>query len=305
MSADTELRHGYRLADLHRLARYATLSIGTRAANFQDRYDIAYGAIAEHLYAVEHPPRDHNLVDAGRRAILNDEEDRRRSQGLTSSGESPRFAAYWQWTARVTPSPEEPIVERVALGQILATVPPAQLAALQARAVFGDHKAAADALATDRRNYRGNLRYARQRILALWHEGEKPSRLWQRDYLGGEKSRTAQRALRNLRERNGTTRSFTPSPDLIPVEEGARCGSLTVLVARRRGAVKILCRCDCGTEREFGIPNLRCGKTQSCGCPQGRAAAAERNRAKQPLVPGGGNYPRTRSAALASDRRAA
>lgn len=304
MNADLELRHGYRLADLHRLARLAALGVGARASDFRERYELAYSAIAEHLYTVEHPPRDHNLITAGRAGILNEERAVWRDRGYLNPGEAgvaPRYAIYWEWACRTTPSPENPIVERLALTQILATVPPAQLAAVQARAVFDNHQAAATALAASLKNYRSNLGYARRRILALWHEGETPSRLWQRDQLGGDRSRTARRAMQNLRERTGTTRPRTA--ELTPVEQGARIGSLTVVEPRRRGAVRILCRCDCGTERAFLVANLRNGNTQSCGCPQGRAAAADRNRATQALVPGGGHYPRTRSAALAHVRR--
>lgn len=301
---DVELRYGYTLAALHRLARLAALGVGARAADFQGRYDTAYSAIAEHLYTAEHPPREHNLITVGRAAILDEEREAARSHGQIRADESaPRFVVYWEWAARTTPSPETRVVERVAISQILATLPPTQYASVQARAAFPDQRAAAAALGVNVKNFCSNLRYARTKSLALWHEGETPSRVWQRDQVGGEKSRTARRVMRTLRERTGATRPLTPSPDLIPVELDARCGSLTVIEARRRGAVKIRCRCDCGTEREFVIANLRRGNSQSCGCPQGRAAAAERNRAKQALVPGGGNYPRTRSAMLANDRR--
>jgi hypothetical protein len=52
------LRHGYTLADLHGLARLAVHTAGTMASNWHDRYDTAWSAIAEHLYAAEHwPPR--------------------------------------------------------------------------------------------------------------------------------------------------------------------------------------------------------------------------------------------------------
>lgn len=50
------------------------------------------------------------------------------------------------------------------------------------------------------------------------------------------------------------------------VEQGNRYGRLTVIEDRKVGERKILCRCDCGTERRFTIGNLVSGASRSCGC---------------------------------------
>jgi hypothetical protein len=50
------------------------------------------------------------------------------------------------------------------------------------------------------------------------------------------------------------------------VARGDRYGKLTVMEDRTVRERKILCRCDCGTERRFTIGNLVSGASKSCGC---------------------------------------
>lgn len=309
-----DLRHGYTLTDLQRYARIAASTAGMTSTSMADRYETALSAIAEHLYSAEHPPRDEQLIAAGRECIWEEARAILRQVGYTSRGDwatdgaatASRYVTYWTWMLRHTPSPEASIVERVALTQILPALTPGQRAAVGALAAFDTYDAAADALSARYKTFASNLADGRRRFLRLWHEGETPSKMWSTDHRnGGDEARSARRAMKRLRARTGSRIVRGPSPDLLPIYVGARCGSLTVLEGRRRGAVKILCRCDCGTERMFLISNLRNGNTQSCGCPQGRAAAAERNRQMRQVVPGGGAYSRTRSAAWAADRRAA
>jgi hypothetical protein len=64
-----ELRFGYTLADLNGLARLAVHTAGAMAGDWHDRYDTAWSAIAEHLYAAPHWPPRHDLVRAGQLAI--------------------------------------------------------------------------------------------------------------------------------------------------------------------------------------------------------------------------------------------
>lgn len=67
-----------------------------------------------------------------------------------------------------------------------------------------------------------------------------------------------------------------------PIPSGAapstRYGRLTVLsVASAGRKAKVLCRCDCGTEKIVRLDCLKSGKTQSCGCLN-----TERRRAEKP-----------------------
>lgn len=57
-------------------------------------------------------------------------------------------------------------------------------------------------------------------------------------------------------------------PAKLPDPVGERFGRLTVLgpAPRRGGKAYVLCRCDCGEEREFDRYNVTSGNSQSCGC---------------------------------------
>lgn len=63
--------------------------------------------------------------------------------------------------------------------------------------------------------------------------------------------------------------------NFIGVEIGERFGRL-VVVSRFCGGkhAKMLCRCDCGTERTVRVNELRRGKSRSCGCLQRETSRA-------------------------------
>lgn len=50
--------------------------------------------------------------------------------------------------------------------------------------------------------------------------------------------------------------------------DALRYGRLEIIgkAASRNGQVYMLCRCDCGTEKEIALSSLKRGLTQSCGC---------------------------------------
>ncbi|MEI7296575.1 hypothetical protein WCQ02_30915 [Paraburkholderia tropica] len=55
----------------------------------------------------------------------------------------------------------------------------------------------------------------------------------------------------------------------VPVGAGSRFGKLVVLTGEWLGSGarrKVRCACDCGSERDVAIADLRGGKTTSCGC---------------------------------------
>lgn len=196
----TDLRHGYTLADLHALARLAVHTAGVMASNWRDRYDTAWSAIAEHLYAAEHWPPRHALVRAGQLAIYAAVDDTRQAYGFYRRktdgaqhgvGSSPAFRTYWWDICGATPvrSPEGRIVERTSLAQILPTLTPAQREAIVALAVHDDYRAAADALGMKYTTFKGYVAAGRRRFLAAWHEGEQPSRPWGCDRRVGSYAR--------------------------------------------------------------------------------------------------------------------
>jgi hypothetical protein len=178
-----ELCHGYTLADLHRLSRMSAAANRTMAADHRDLLDIAWSAIAEALYAAENWPSEHHLLRVGKGAIWELVRDHRQTYGYRDRewdaglGTAPRFCAYW-FGATVTPSPEEPIVEREALPRILAALTDRQRQALSTVAAWnGDRVQAAAALGVTEAALNHQLRMARRTCLALWLEHETPRRV--------------------------------------------------------------------------------------------------------------------------------
>lgn len=178
---DTELAHGYTLAQVQQMAKAAVNMAGAYASDYLDRLDAAYGAIVIHLYEAPHWPTRHQLQQAGATAVSRMVETElrqrgyRRGNGYNGAGSAPRFAAYWGGHL-VHPSPENRIVERVAVGQVLPALFPREMAALTALAATDDYQAGADLLGVTYSTFCDNVRRARLRIFALWHEGETPRR---------------------------------------------------------------------------------------------------------------------------------
>jgi hypothetical protein len=199
VSIDYELRHGYTLRDLDRVARLAT-HVGPMAGNYHDRRDEAWSAIVEHLYSTDQWLPEHDLVWIGRKAIYDSVTADRRERGYYrlhtdgtqhGPGSSPAFATYW-WDmfARPTGSPEPGIVERISVWQILPTLTPGQAEVIFALAAHDDYQSAAAALGMTTVGFRSQVCQARRRFLELWHEGEQPSKPWGQDRRAGQTAGT-------------------------------------------------------------------------------------------------------------------
>lgn len=188
MTTADAIRYGWTLADLDALARAVVTTNRTwwPTGDRNDLYDAAWHGIVEHLYTVTEPPTRRDLMTAGRDTLSRDVGANIRHHGArrdpTSTGA--KYAAYWEWASRVTPSPENTIIDRIALQQILTTLTPGQRAAINALAATGDYAEAAritggtNALIL-------HLTRGRRRFRELWHEGETPSRHWGHDRRAG------------------------------------------------------------------------------------------------------------------------
>jgi hypothetical protein len=183
----TGIRYGWTLHDIDRAVRAGIhRNSAYSACDTDERYATGWHAAVELLYTAEQPPTWDDLSRAAWYAA--DHETRRagehrghaRSRGDTYTGRTdmPRWHAYWATIARHTGSPEEPVVERLALAQIWPRLTPGQQAALLALAAHGDYQQAADALGLSRPAFYRQVRLARGRVLALWWEGETPRRGW-------------------------------------------------------------------------------------------------------------------------------
>jgi len=188
-AGDMELRHGYTLDQVRGLSIWTVLHDRFHAfADFDERLEVAWHAIIEHLYTCDQPPARPEVIKAAWRAIgqhtkrdehfrrgySNDERDRDAS---ASTG----FARYWLDSAQPASGPEERATEYLALGQIWARLRPAHRELLAAMAEHEDYGQAAAALGKSRHAYATEVGRARRAFRELWHEGETPSRTWGAD----------------------------------------------------------------------------------------------------------------------------
>lgn len=185
MIGDIEVRHGYTMADLEKMTRAALVADRSMAADISDRRDAAWAAIAEHLCAAETPPSRQELIRIGWQAIYREIRDGYRHYGYADRrwdaghGSAPRFAAYWY--SPVQQSHEERIVERIAVGQVLARLTPTYRDAVAALATADDYMKAAELLGINYKALISRISTARRTLLRLWHEGETPRKVRQTD----------------------------------------------------------------------------------------------------------------------------
>jgi hypothetical protein len=187
--AGAELCHGYTLADIDRLAlnavRWGHWHYGM---NFHDRREVAWSAIAECLCSSDEAPRRFELIAAAQRAIGEHVRTDCITHGVASErgyAGMPHFQAYWHLPSCHAQGPEERVVDRVALAQIWVMLSLQHRQVLLALAAYEDHGRAARSLGLKQSTYRNRMSEARRAFYVLWHEGERPSRIWARDYRGG------------------------------------------------------------------------------------------------------------------------
>ena len=181
------IKWGYTLHDLDRIARIAIQRRSAYSAcDVDERYAVAWHAAVEHLLTADEPPTVRGLTNIAWNAA--DYETRRtgeyrghgrsRGDGSRSDGATVKFWAYWESHARITPSPETGIVDRIACNQIWPRLTPAQQQALETLAAVGDYQQAADALGLKYHTFCRYLSTGRARFIELWLEGETPAGRW-------------------------------------------------------------------------------------------------------------------------------
>ena len=180
----TELRHGYTLAELDRLAVSAAANNHSMAADFSDAHHAALSAIVDVLYAADQPPSRHDLSYAGKAAVWKLVRDHRQTYGYRDRdpyagiGSAPHFAAYWSAPTNSNPSApfEERVLERLTLGKVWPQLSDQHRQVLAALAVYDDYRDAAAALGMPDSSYRTYVSQARRALLSVWHDHETPRR---------------------------------------------------------------------------------------------------------------------------------
>jgi hypothetical protein len=199
-NGEVTMPHGYTLAQLDRVAREAAYGSRWRFLSIAERIDVARFAILEHLYTCDEPGDFWAVVRLGRQAINAHVVKEMHHRGMTPKTKDPgvaplpRYWTYWRSTSVPTRSPEDPVVQALALMQILPRLTDTHQRVLLALAEHDDYHAAAASLGKAYHGFETTLSTARKLFLQWWHEGETPSRVWGRDH------RNARR--RNARRRN-------------------------------------------------------------------------------------------------------
>lgn len=230
---------GVTMTDIHRAALRAVGAAHTSGANHTWRYETAWSAVAEYVWASESQPTRAGMVTAGVRAV--DAEMRRELHhhgyarpedgGGVMRGAAAFWADYadavpgearpgcWRGQSHRVPSPEDAVVERLALTQVLPVLTPGQRDGLLALATAGTFSGAADSLGIDVRALRTRVTAGRGRFLAAWHEGETAPATWRVD------QRTPDlKGKRNLRAAGGRRRAAPPhGTETRYVNHSCRC----------------------------------------------------------------------------------
>jgi hypothetical protein len=202
--------HGYTMRDLDQLTRIAIQRRSAYAAcDIDERYAAGWHAAVDLLLTSEQPPTRRDLIHAAwesadhetRRTGEHRGHGRSRGDGSRSDGATVRFWAYWDTDSHTTPSPENGIVDRIALAQIWPQLTPGQQQALTALATMGSYQAAADAIGVNYQAFCRRIFTARSRYLALWLEGETPAGRWRdrRIQTEGGKRQSASAHMRRRR----------------------------------------------------------------------------------------------------------
>lgn len=250
------LRHGYNLADLQQLTRFALRRVYGGNVDYRARYDVAWSAIAEALYAApdDQPPTPSDLVDAAQAAMARHVRDDMRHHGHDRHNPGQmmtRFASYWESMQGRASSPEGRVVEKTALWQIWPRLTDREREVLLALAAHENYRAAAEALGANPATFNVNVSNARRRFLTLWHEGETPSRIWGTDrrtgsYAAPSAPTTKRRAAtRAVARRTGRTRhALVHGRASTYTNHGCRCVPCTAAATdkarenRRAGGTK-------------------------------------------------------------------
>jgi hypothetical protein len=187
--------HGYTIAGIHAAARLAANSArGWLAADYHDQYEAAWYGICEHLLEAATRPAHHDLVRAGQDAVNRMVHDELHHAGFFKyknhgtaygPGSMPAFIKFWNNPVH-PPSPED-VIETRALAAIWRCLTARQQQALAALAACEDYGTAAQAMGISDGTFRTLIKQGRQRFLALWHEGESPSRIWRIDKRTGRR----------------------------------------------------------------------------------------------------------------------
>ncbi|MFD4343440.1 hypothetical protein ACFWQ6_00920 [Streptomyces coelicoflavus] len=209
------MTHGFTLRDLHAMAAAACRADRSLASDAHTRYDVAWSAIATALSEADEPPARAELVRVGWQAIYNEVREMRHmfghrdKDGTNEVASSPRFRQYWTLPPAY---PEDGLIERLALPQILARLTDAERAAVVALAVHDDYQSAADALGIKYSALTARIATARQRFRMHWYAPETAPPVKGTDRRVGSRTQQLRTHCRNGHELSGDNVYRRPNP---------------------------------------------------------------------------------------------
>lgn len=179
----SEIRARYSLGDIDHLARRACAvsAFFYNGTDVIDRFETARAAILAELYTVAYIPTPRALTDIGARAISYSAAANFRARGWDNGRKRlmPAYVKYWLSTElHVAGSPENAIVERVALDQIWPHLSERDQSTLTAMAEHDDPQLAAEVEGCTTGAFSARLQRARASFFTLWFEHEDPPRIW-------------------------------------------------------------------------------------------------------------------------------
>jgi hypothetical protein len=191
--------HGYTLEALDDITRHALHLNRWYGGDVEERHAAVWHGIVEHVLTATRQPTRRELIGVGLHAADLHVRSEMHHHGLSSDHFGQSMPAYERyWGRGPSPSPEPRIVERHALAQIWPSLTRAQQQALSALAATEDYERAAEACDVAIGTLRVQISSGRRRFLALWHEGETPSRQWRTDRRVHARSGVDVRGFRRL-----------------------------------------------------------------------------------------------------------
>ncbi len=184
------LPHGLTVAALEAVARKAAMFSRYSFPLLPERVDLARFAIVEHVYTcAAEDTSGCDLVALGIRAVERQVLANQTFYGVwlsrsaaTHGMRMPRYFRFWTSVATPTRSPEDQVVDRLALWQIWPRLAELDRAAILALAQHRDYELAAKELGITHKSFKDRIYRARRRFLRFWHEHEQPSGMWSRDF---------------------------------------------------------------------------------------------------------------------------
>jgi len=206
------LPHGYDYLAVRRMAWKAARMHPTGVLRLPERADVAELAIIGRLYEPGDEPTRHDLFNTAVGAISVAAARELREHGYSTKTGRPMhgYAAWWQAPKPARDALEERIIERIAVHQIMAALPPYQRRALEALAAHGSYATAADAIGCTYNTMRRYLHLARQEFMTHWCYPDPPARHWGQDKPGHRTPRQAMTAIRDRQRRRGVTVADRP-----------------------------------------------------------------------------------------------